>query len=140
MSNAPADPILVHLHGVINHKFSRLQRVDQLRISAQPLHGIAHGGKIDNRRNSGEILQQHAARRESDLFLRLRILVPGRQRANLFLGTLRPSSVRNRFSNKIRKRNGRCCVEMPCLSRASMRYSSYSLLPTLKVRARAKTI
>ena len=37
------------------------------------------------------------------------------------LVTLRPSSVRSRFSSRMRSENGRCFVEMPCLSSASRR-------------------
>src|SRR5437762_3085261 len=35
--------------------------------------------------------------------------------------TLRPSSVRSRFSRRMRSENGKCFVEMPCLSKASSR-------------------
>src|SRR6266542_2996163 len=47
--------------------------------------------------------------------------------------TLRPSSVRNRFSSRMRSENGRCLVEMPCRSRASRRKISYSRPPTRRI-------
>ena len=31
------------------------------------LHGVAHGGEIDDRRHPGEVLHQHARRTEGDL-------------------------------------------------------------------------
>jgi uncharacterized protein YjhX (UPF0386 family) len=80
----------VHLHRVVDDQFGGLQRIDELRVAAQSLHGVAHGGKIDNRGNAGEILQQNAAGREGYLFFRLRILVPRRKRANFFLSHVAP--------------------------------------------------
>src|SRR5437762_3085259 len=47
--------------------------------------------------------------------------------------TLRPSSVRSRFSSRMRSENGRCLVEMPCRSRASRRAISYSRPPTRRM-------
>ena len=37
------------------------ERIDLGRIAAHLLHGVAHGGQIDDGRHAGEILQQHAA-------------------------------------------------------------------------------
>ena len=48
------------------------------------LHGIAHGGEIDYAGNSGEILQEDAARSESNFFVGLRIAVPVGQRVDVF--------------------------------------------------------
>src|SRR5262249_38704889 len=73
------------LHRVIDYKFSGLQRIDQLRISAQSLHGIAHGSEVDDRRYASEILQQHATWRKSNLFFRLRVFIPGSECSHLFL-------------------------------------------------------
>ena len=74
---------LIHLHRVIDHQLGRLQRIDQLGIAAQRLHGIAHGGQIDHRGHAGEILQQHAAGHEGDLLRRDRSCRPRGQRANV---------------------------------------------------------
>ena len=76
----------VHLHRVVNDQFGGLQRIDELRVAAQALHGVAHGGEIHDRGHAGEILQQDAAGREGNFFFRLGVLVPGRQRAHFFLG------------------------------------------------------
>ena len=62
----PRGSEFIHLHRVIDHQFSGLQRIDQLGIATQALHGIAHGGEIDHGGYSGEILKQDAARRESN--------------------------------------------------------------------------
>jgi hypothetical protein len=52
---------------VVDHELDRHQRVDEPRVAAQRLHRVAHGGKVDDRRHAGEVLHQHAARREGDL-------------------------------------------------------------------------
>ena len=55
---------------VVDHQIDRHQRIDLFRIAAQLVHGVAHGGQIDDSRNAGEILHQHAGRTEGDfLFL-----------------------------------------------------------------------
>jgi hypothetical protein len=40
----------------------------------------------------------------------------------------------------MRIENGKCLVEIPCWSRASSRYTSYSLLPTFKVERLPKLL
>ena len=71
--------------------------------------------------HAGEILQQHAAGSESNFLVGFDLAIPSRQRANIFFFTLRPSSVRSRFSSRIRSEYGRCLVEIPCLSSESIR-------------------
>ena len=63
---------VVDLHRVIDDELDRLQRVDLVRIAAEPRDAVAHRGEIDDRRHAGEVLQQHARRRERDLLLRRR--------------------------------------------------------------------
>jgi hypothetical protein len=112
----------VDLHGVVDDQFGGLQRIDQPGIAAEPLHGIAHGGQIDHRRNAGEILQQDTAGREGDFFFPASNSCSRQRGARISsFVTLRPSSVRSRFSSRMRKENGRCLVERPCLSSASSR-------------------
>ena len=54
------------------------QRIDLLRIAAEPLHGAAHGGQVDDARHAGEVLQHDAGRLERNLdFGRLRRLPAG---------------------------------------------------------------
>ena len=38
------------------------------------LHGVAHGGEVDDRRHAGEVLHQHAGRAEGDLALGLALV------------------------------------------------------------------
>ena len=64
---------------MIDDQFRRLQRIDLLRIAAQRLHGIAHGGQIHHRRHAGEILHQHARGAEGDLGVGLGLRIPVEQ-------------------------------------------------------------
>ena len=58
-----------------------------LRIAAERLHGIAHGGEVDHGRHAGEVLHQHARRAEGDLAGRaLARLQPQRHAANVVGG------------------------------------------------------
>ena len=62
------------------------QRVDLVRVAAERLHGVAHGGEIDDGRNAGEILHQHAGGAEGDLLLVLAaIFRPGGDRLDVGL-------------------------------------------------------
>ena len=64
---------------MVDDQLDRLEGIDLPRIAAQPLHGIAHGGQVDNRRYAGEVLEEHPAGPEGDLAVRLRHGVPRRQ-------------------------------------------------------------
>ena len=44
-------------------------RIDLSGIAAELRHRLAHGGEIDHRGNTGEILHQHAGGTEGDLVL-----------------------------------------------------------------------
>ena len=46
----------VHLHRVIDDEVAAHQRIDLGRVTAHPHHRGAHRGKVDNRRNPGEVL------------------------------------------------------------------------------------
>jgi hypothetical protein len=62
--------------------------------------GLAHGGEVDDARHTGEVLHDHAGRRELDLGVGLGVLVPAGERADVVgLVMLAPSSVRRRFSS-----------------------------------------
>ncbi len=41
---------LVDLHRVVDHQLDRLERIDLPGVAAQPLHRVAHGGQVDDRR------------------------------------------------------------------------------------------
>ena len=76
----------VDLDGVVDDQFDRLEGVDQARIAAQRLHGVAHGGEVDDAGDSGEILEEDAAGGEGDFFFGLRVAVPGGEGADFFFG------------------------------------------------------
>ena len=61
---------LIHLNRVIDDQIHLLKRIDLLRIAAHFPDHIAHGGQIDDGRNSREILHQHAGGTESDFLFR----------------------------------------------------------------------
>ena len=60
----------VDLDGVVDDEFGGKERIDALGIAAEFLHGFAHGGEVDDGRNAGEVLQEHAGGHESSFFLR----------------------------------------------------------------------
>ena len=66
----------VHLNRMIDDELHRLQRVDAVGIPAQPRDAVAHGREIDHRGHAGEILQEHAGRREGDFLLCRALDVP----------------------------------------------------------------
>ena len=101
---------LVDLHGVVDDELDRLERIDARRLAAHFCHGIAHGRQIDDRGHAGEILEQHAARRERDLGVRLRARIPLGERANL-LGphrapVFRAKQVLERYAERVRELAG----------------------------------
>ena len=68
--------VLVHLHGVVDDEFGGREGIDALGIAAEGLDGVAHGGQIDDRRDAGEVLHEHAGRHEGDLAAGLGLGVP----------------------------------------------------------------
>ena len=59
---------LVHLHGVVNHKFGREQRIDFFRVAAKIANCVAHRGEVNNGRHAREILEQDARGHERNFF------------------------------------------------------------------------
>ena len=53
------------------------------------LDGLAHGGEIDDARDAGEVLHQHARRGELDLHAGLGVRVPPAERADVVFGDVR---------------------------------------------------
>src|SRR5690606_39115320 len=51
--------------------------------SPEVLHRLTHGGQVDHARHAGEVLHDHAGRRELDLGGGLGVLVPLRQRVDV---------------------------------------------------------
>ena len=58
---------LVDHHRVVDDEVDRVQRVDLLRVAAERLDPVAHGGEVDDRRHAGEVLHQHPRRPVGDL-------------------------------------------------------------------------
>ena len=52
---------------MVDDEVDRHQRIDLLRIAAERGHGVAHRRQVDDRRNAGEVLHQHAGRAIGDL-------------------------------------------------------------------------
>jgi hypothetical protein len=98
---------LVHLHGVVDDQLGRLQRIDLFRIAAQGLHGVAHGGEIDDGGHAGEVLHEDAGGHVGDLAAGLGLRVPVGEEAMSPAVTLTPSSRRSRFSSRILRLKGR---------------------------------
>ena len=76
----------VHLHGMVDHEFGGEQRIDFLRVAAERADGVAHRREIDDGRNAGEILQQHARGHERNFFFRGACgarRIPAREGANV---------------------------------------------------------
>ena len=48
----------VDLHGVVDDHFGRCQRVHAGRVAAEFLDGLAHGGEVNDARNTGEVLHR----------------------------------------------------------------------------------
>jgi hypothetical protein len=65
---------------MIDDQIHRHERIDFLRIAPEAFHRIPHRSEINDCRNAGEILHQHARRPESDfLFGRTLVLDPLRR-------------------------------------------------------------
>ncbi len=74
-------------HRVVDHEIDGNERVDLVGIAAETGHRVTHGGEIDDRRNAGEILHQHAGRAEGDFLLRLALVgEPLGDALDVFLG------------------------------------------------------
>jgi hypothetical protein len=52
---------LIYLHRVVDDQIDGHDGVDAVGIAAQPGHGRAHRGQIDDGRHAGEVLQNDAA-------------------------------------------------------------------------------
>ena len=71
---------------VVDDHLSGRERVDLVRVSAECRHRLAHGGEVDDARNTREVLHHHSRRRELDLGARLRRRVPVAECADLLVG------------------------------------------------------
>ena len=60
-------------HRVVDHELGWRERVDLGRVAAEGLHGLAHGGEVDDARHAGEVLHDDPGRGELDLGVGLRL-------------------------------------------------------------------
>ncbi len=70
-------------HRVVDDHLGGCQRVDPARVSAELGDGLTHGGEVDDARDAGEVLHDHARRRELDLGVRLGAGIPAGEGADL---------------------------------------------------------
>ena len=76
----------VDLHRMVDDEVHVDERVDSRRIPSGPLHGAAHGGEVDHRRNPGEVVEKDAGGDEGALAVLGRgLAIPARQRSHALL-------------------------------------------------------
>ena len=72
---------------VVDHEIDRHLRVDRVRRSAEIFRGIAHRGKVNNRRNASKVLHQNTRRAISDLVAgRALVVEPGFESQDVAFG------------------------------------------------------
>ena len=91
---------------MVDDEVDRHQRIDLFRIAAERPHGIAHRGEIDHRRHAGEILHQDARRPEGDLAIGFSAVSQAAMARMSSTLTVRPFSLRTRFSRSTLSENG----------------------------------
>ena len=77
--------VVVHLHGMVDDELGGVDRVDLLRVTTEFFHGLAHGGEIHHAGHAGEVLHDHACRREVDFIGRRSLRVPVEHRFDVVL-------------------------------------------------------
>ena len=77
---------VVDLHRVVDDEVDRHERIDFLRVAAEPLHRGPHRGEVDHAGHAGEILQHDAGRLEGDFDLGRRFGLPRGQGLHVVLG------------------------------------------------------
>ena len=66
----------INLHRMIDHEIDRNQRLDHTRVLVETNHCGPHSREIDQQRNAGKILKQHARDHERNLLGALSIWLP----------------------------------------------------------------
>ena len=74
-----ARPELVDLDRVVDDEIGRDERVDEGRVATEVGHRVAHDREVDDRRDAGEVLEEHPGRHERDLGLGRLARPPGEQ-------------------------------------------------------------
>ncbi len=59
---------LIDLNRMVNDEIDGNERINFVRRAAELLHGVAHGGQVDDRGHAGEILHEHARGSKSNFF------------------------------------------------------------------------
>ncbi len=103
---------LVDDHRMVDDEIDGDERVDLLRVAAEALHAVAHGGEVDDGRHAGEVLHEDARGRKPISVPALPLSVSQAATASMSaLVTERPSSWRKRFSSSTFMEKG--SLEMP---------------------------
>ena len=91
----------IDLHRVVNHQVHRHQRLDDLRIPAEPRCRRAHRCQVDQQRHAGEILQHNPRDSERDLLRSRGLGLPTGELADVFLRHLLPVAMaQHRFQDQ----------------------------------------
>ena len=61
-------------------------RVDDLRVAAEILDRVAHGGEVHDAGHAGEVLHDHAGRRELDFVAGFGVRIPVEQGLDVLVG------------------------------------------------------
>ena len=91
---------LVHLHRVVDDERDGDQRLDQLRVAAEPSDRRAHRREIHEQRDPGEVLQDDPGHHERDLGGPLGLRLPGGEGAHVvFLDPLAVAVAQQRLED-----------------------------------------
>ena len=85
--------VLVDLHGMVDDHVGLDLRVDDLRVAAEILDRVAHGGEVHDAGHAGEVLHDHTRGRELDFMAGLGLRVPVQQRLDVFVRDVRAVDV-----------------------------------------------
>ena len=80
--------VLIDLHGVIDDHVGLNLRVDDLRVAAEVLDRVTHGGEVHDAGHTGEVLHDHAGRRELDFMAGLGVRIPVKEGLDVFVGDI----------------------------------------------------
>src|SRR5690606_36405940 len=69
----------IHVDRVIDHQIDGHEGFDDPGVASEIFHRAAHGGEINQKRHSGEILQYNSRHHKGDFFLSGRFGIPGRE-------------------------------------------------------------
>ena len=126
---------VVHLHRVVDDQVRGSLRIDLGRIAAEPRHGGAHGPQVDHRRDSGQVLHDHAGGTVGQARALLCARLPCRQFQHLLAGNRafvatsqqrlqqdaqrigQPGQVGRAVRRQARRGGSRCSVRVPRTAR-----------------------